>query len=231
MIEEKIEDFNRWSAEHRKWAEKFKRSLKTKDPSLPSYKTTLNLFQVAISLCEQIAVQFDESSEELEKILRNIQKHEKGSVKAELAQERSMVNEAKRDLDALENEQCRIKENLDRIRKDLGNSRLNSRKHNKLKENQESLIENRKKLKQQIKKQQETYRQAQQQYLTNTKNIYQESQKKELTRLKNMPDSLKNFVTALKIDPDLIENAIQKHDAEKDLNSWKENYFSPSSSK
>jgi len=228
MIEEKIQDFNRWSAEHRKWAGKFKRSLKTKDPSLQSYTTTLNLFEVVISLCDQIAVEFDESSKELEKILRNIQKHEKGSVKAKLAQERSMVNEAKRDLDALENEQRRIKENLDRTRKDLGNARLNSRKHYKLKENQKSLLEDRKELKQQIKNRRETYRQAQKQYLTNTENIYQDSQKKEFTRLKTMPESLKDFVKVLKIDPTLLKDAIENHNPETDLTSWKKSHFSSS---
>jgi hypothetical protein len=46
-----------------------------------------------------------------------------------------------------------------------------------------------------------------------------------------MHDSLKNFVTALEINPVLIENAIQNHNAEKDLTSWKENDFFPSSSK
>jgi len=61
------------------------------------------------------------------------------------------------------------------------------------------------------------YRKAQKEYPMNKENICQESQKKELTRLKNMPDSLKNFVTALKINPTLIENAIENHNTGKDL--------------
>ncbi len=228
MIEKKIQDLNRWSAEHKKWAEKFKRSLKEKDSSFQPYTTTLNLFQIAISLCDQIAVQFDDSSEELEKILQKIKKHEKGSVESELVQARSMVNEAKRNLDALEKERRQVENDLDRTRTNLCNSELNERKKNKLQEHQKSLKQDRKRLIQQIQMQQETCRQAEKQYRTNTEIIYQESQKKELTRLKNMPDSLKNFLTALKINQTLLKDAIQNHNPETDLNSWKETHFPPS---
>jgi hypothetical protein len=43
-----------------------------------------------------------------------------------------------------------------------------------------------------------------------------------------MQEPLKNFVTALRINPAKMNKAIQKHDPERDLTSWREEYFSPS---
>jgi chromosome segregation ATPase len=183
---------------------------------------------MTISLCDQIAGQFDESSRDLEKILKEIPKEEKRSIKSKLTEENSIFKEEKRHLDALEKERSQVKNDLDQIRKNLGNCRLHTRKHNKLQERQKSLIEDRKRLKQQIQKQQETYRQAQKQYRINIEYIYQQSQKKELERLQNISKPLENFVTALLIDPSLLQKAIEKHNPQTDLASWKEKHFSSS---
>ncbi len=51
-----------------------------------------------------------------------------------------------------------------------------------------------KKIKETNTKATEMYRQVRKQYRTNTENIYQESQEKELIRLTKLPDSLKKFL-------------------------------------
>jgi chromosome segregation ATPase len=228
MIEEKAEDFKRWSTEHKQWAKKLRLSLQKKDSSFQSYTTTLDLFQTIISACDQIAEDFDKSSKELEKILRTIPKPENRSVKSKLIQERSIVKKEKHNLDALEKELHQVQNNLERIQKKLDNSQLNTQKHKKFQEDYESLVANRKDLKKQIKRQRETCQQVEKQYRTNTEEIYKESQKKELARLKTMPDPFEKFIKALKIDPASLKQAIEKYNPETDLSSWEETYFSSS---
>jgi hypothetical protein len=43
-----------------------------------------------------------------------------------------------------------------------------------------------------------------------------------------MQEPLKNFVATLRINSAKMKKAIQKHDPERDLASWREEYFSPS---
>jgi 16S rRNA C967 or C1407 C5-methylase (RsmB/RsmF family) len=113
-------------------------------------------------------------------------------------------------LDDLERKRTNINDDLDQIQKNKGNCRLNTRKHTKVQEHCNSLKQKRKKLKTDIIEQKEKYQQAQKQYRTNTENIYQRSEKKELARLQNMSEPLWNFIEALKIDPALLAEAIQK---------------------
>ena len=139
-----------------------------------------------------------------------------------------MLKRAKRAVGDLENKRKHINDDLNWTQKNMDNCRLNTRKHTKLQEHNNSLKQKRKQLRINIVKQKEAYRQVQKQYRTNTEKIYQQSQEKELTRLKNMAGPLVNFVEALKIDPAPLTKAIQKHDPEADLTSWKKKHFTSS---
>jgi chromosome segregation ATPase len=175
--------------------------------SIYTYK---DLFLIVISPLNLIGVQFDKSSKELNKILQKVPNHDDGSIKSEIKREIRMLKKAKRALDVLEKEQEHNNGDLNRSQKNMGNCRLNTRKHTKVQEHCNSLKQKRKKLKTDIIEQKEKYQQAQKQYRTNTENIYQRSEKKEVDRLQNMSEPLWNFIEALKIDPALLAEAIQK---------------------
>ena len=228
MIKETNETLVRWSAECKKLTEKHNHLIQKKEAYFQPYTTTIDLFLVAIVALDQVAAQFDQSSKELDRILRKLPKHEDRSIKSEFAQEISKLKEAKHDLDVLEKKQEQIKVDLDRTRENLGKCPLNTLKHKKLEQRQDSLKEERKQLKIGIGEEKEAYQDAQKEYRINMTKIYQQGQKKELDRLKKMPQPLKNFIIALKIDPSSLEEAIEKHDPEADLTAWKNKHFSSS---
>jgi chromosome segregation ATPase len=225
MIEQMNASLVRWSAEHKKWTEKWSRSAQKKDAFFQPYTTTLDLFLTVVSLLNQIGVRFDESSRQLSNILQKVPDHQDPVIKSKLERQTKLLKDTKRALDDLEKKRTNINDDLKRTQKKMRNCRSNTQKQTKLQEHCNSLKQKRKQLKTDIIEQTKTYRQVQKQYRTNTENIYQQSQQKELARLTNMSEPLRNFIEALKIDPALLTEAIQKHDPKADLTSWKEKYF------
>jgi chromosome segregation ATPase len=230
MIEETNEALLRWSVEHKKRCNKLNRSIKRKEEQYQPYTTTLNVFLAVINALNEVAVQFEKSSETLNEILQHLPKSADGWVESDIALADSKLQKVKDVLDASEKRKEQVRTELKRIQQKLGNYRPNTKKYIKLQEQQESLRQELKELKGEITNERFRYRQAQELHRKNMETIRVEIEKEELIRLKTMSEPLENFIAALNIKSDALKEAMQKHNPEADLTSWKTKYF-PSSSK
>ncbi|CAF0868948.1 unnamed protein product [Rotaria sp. Silwood1] len=215
--------FNNLKAWSRKWSCTFEQDTS----SLASYETTQRMLSSVSSIGHELAKKIDHSHRELRQVLNLIPREEPYlSRQSQLEQARVPINRAESDLKAYNKKLAKLNNQLRRIKNQLQDASSNHTEKSELKIQQRYVEDSIEHAQKDVEHAKKLYKQAEKNYRKDTDAIFEQSQEDELDRLESLRDPLVVFLEAFEIKHGSWQQAIENHDPKRDLNAWKQKYFS-----
>ncbi|CAF1044371.1 unnamed protein product [Rotaria sordida] len=219
----------KYSKDLKAWSKKWIGTFEQNTSSLADYETTHQMFISISSIGYELAKKIDYSHRQLRHASKLIPTEEQyTSREAQLEQARTSVNRTQNDLNAYERELRKLKDRLNRIKNQLRDPSSNEVEQSKLKLKRRDVENSIEQMKNNIEYATKMYQRAEKKYHKDTVVIFEQSQEDELDRLQSLRDTLVAFLEALDIKRGSWQDAIEKHDSKRDLNAWKQKFFSSS---
>ncbi|CAF2918920.1 unnamed protein product [Rotaria sp. Silwood2] len=215
--------FNDLKAWSRKWSCAFEQDTS----SLASYETTQHMLSSVSSIGHELAKKIDNSHRELRQVLDLIPRKERYlSRQSQLEQVRASINRAESDWNAYNKRLNKLNDQLRRIKNQLKDISLNHTEKSDLKMQQRNVEDSIEQAEKDVEYAKKLYQRAEKNYCKDTDAIFEQSQEDELDRLESLRDPLVIFLGAFEIKHGSWQQAIENHDPQRDLNAWKQKFFS-----